>query len=437
LKNKNVVIIGAGFTGLTAGYELSKKGFNVTIIEKSDEVGGLAAAFSINGTKIERFYHHWFTNDTDIVSLIFELGLDKYIKKHETKTSMFYSNNFFKLSSPLDLLKFKPLKFFDRLRLGFMTIRARSVKNWKSLENKSASEWLREIGGNEVYRVIWKPLLNGKFGSFEKKISAVWFWNKIKLRGGSRDEKGKEKLLYLDGSFARIAEELKERIISHGGKILLNKDVRNVIQKNGYWEIKSNNWNIKADIVISTVALPITANFIKSWADRKYINELNRIKYIDNICLVMILDRSLSDIYWLNVNDPNFPFVGIIEHTNFESSLKYGGRHIVYLSKYLEATHKLNKMDLDQLLDFSIPYIQKMFPDFKRDWIQEAHLWKAKYSQPIVEKNYSKLIPDYKSPYDGLYICTMAQIYPEDRGTNYAVREGRKIAEKIYNEFSK
>ena len=78
-----------------------------------------------------------------------------------------------------------------------------------------------------------------------------------------------------------------------------------------------------------------------------------------------------------------------------------------------------------------------MFPDFKRDWIQEAHLWKAKYSQPIVEKNYSKLIPDYKSPYDGLYICTMAQIYPEDRGTNYAVREGRKIAEKIYNEFSK
>ena len=431
---RNIAIIGAGFTGLTAGYELSKKGFKVTIIEKSNEIGGLASAFTVNGTKLERFYHHWFTNDIEIVSLIKELNLLRFLKSKETKTSLFFANNFFKLSNPFDLLKFSPLSFFNRLRLGLLTLKARNIKNWQLLENKSASEWLKENGGEEVYKIIWQPLLKGKFGSFEDKVSAVWFWNKIKLRGSSRNRNGKEELLYLEGSFLRLAEELKKRIIKNGGKILLSSEVNSILPKNGGWQILLNSKLISADLAILTTPLPITANFIKNWAKKSYLSKLRKIQYLDNICLILILNKSLSDTYWLNVNDPNYPFVGLIEHTNFENSKKYKGKHIVYLSKYLEKDHELNKMNKKELLNFSMPFLKKMFPEFNETWIEKSYLWKAKYSQPVVEKNYSKLIPDYKTPYDNLYICTMAQIYPEDRGTNYAVREGRKIASQILGE---
>jgi protoporphyrinogen oxidase len=169
--------------------------------------------------------------------------------------------------------------------------------------------------------------------------------------------------------------------------------------------------------------------------DQNYINSLLKINYIGNVCLIMELDRSLSSYYWLNVNDPSFPFVGIIEHTNLVDKALYGNRHIVYLSKYLPTTDHIYKMDTEEFLDYATPYIQKMFPDFERSWIKKANLWKAQYSQPIVEKFYSATIPEMKTPVSGLYLSTMAQIYPEDRGTNYAVQYGQKVAELVKHDL--
>ncbi len=143
------------------------------------------------------------------------------------------------------------------------------------------------------------------------------------------------------------------------------------------------------------------------------------------------LDRSLSKTYWLNVNDPGFPFVGVIEHTNFEPAETYGGRHIVYLSKYLAEADPLYTMSDAQMLEYALPHLQRMFPDFARSWILAFHVWHARYAQPIVTRGYRDLIPDAQSPLEGFYIASMAQIYPEDRGTNYAVREGRAIARKV------
>ena len=88
-------------------------------------------------------------------------------------------------------------------------------------------------------------------------------------------------------------------------------------------------------------------------------------------------------------------------------------------------------MSGQELLEYSIPHIQKMFPEFDTSWIVKHHIYKAEYSQPIVEKEYSSLIPQHQTPVGNLYLASMAQIYPEDRGTNYAIREGFKIADFI------
>ena len=145
----------------------------------------------------------------------------------------------------------------------------------------------------------------------------------------------------------------------------------------------------------------------------------------------MQLDRPLSSTYWLNVNDPSFPFVGVIEHTNFEDASSYAGNHVVYLSKYLPHTDTLYKMSTKEVLEYSLPYLKKMFPAFEEAWIRKYDVWKARWSQPVVEEHYSNLIPSEDGPRPGFYLCSMAQIYPEDRGTNYAIREGRKIARRL------
>lgn len=426
-----VTIVGGGFTGLASAYELAKRGIRVTVLESESEIGGLAAAFDVAGEKLDRFYHHWFTNDLDVMSLIDELELQDKVEISPTNTGIYYANNFFKLSTPWDLLKFKPLKFWDRIRLGLLALRARRVDDWRQLEGKTAQEWLQELGGKNVYRVVWQPLLKGKFGPYAEDVSAVWFWNKLKLRGGSRGKKGEERLAYFKGGFVALAQALAEKIEALGGTIELNTRVEKITQTPEGWTTQTADKAIVSNQVLVTTALPLAAKMFEHWASDDYLAKLNRIQYIGNICLVLELDRSLSKTYWLNVNDPSFPFVGVIEHTNFEKPETYGGRHIVYLSKYLPHTDTLYQMDADAFLAYAIPYLQTMFPNFDPSWIQKHHLWKARWSQPVVEKHYSQMIPEAHGPKEGLHLCSMAQIYPEDRGTNYAIREGRQIGQTI------
>jgi protoporphyrinogen oxidase len=155
---------------------------------------------------------------------------------------------------------------------------------------------------------------------------------------------------------------------------------------------------------------------------------LRRIGYLANVCVVLALRRSLSDTYWLNVNDPGFPFVGVIEHTNFEPRSTYAGRHIVYVSKYLPESDPLFALPDGALVDFTVGHLQRMFPELTRDWVIDAHVWRARHSQPIVTRHYGERIPAAITPLRGFYLATMAQIYPQDRGTNYAIGAGRAIA---------
>lgn len=428
-KRPHTAIVGGGFAGLSCAFDLVRAGHEVTVLEADPTVGGLAGAFETNGERLDRFYHHWFTNDLEVMGLIKDLGMTDQVVTNPTNTGVFYANKIFKLSTPMDLLKFTALPFFDRIRLGLLTLRVRCVDDWRVLENETAADWLRRLGGENVYKVVWEPLLNGKFGPYAQDVSAVWFWNKLKLRGGSRGSGGEERLAYLKGSFARLAEETSKQITENGGTVLVNATVDQIAPiDDGSWVCRGPWGSVQAERVVATTALPIVAEMVKSWAPTQYNKDLRAIDYLANICLVLRLDRSLSSTYWLNVNDPSFPYVGVIEHTNFESIESYGGDHVVYLSKYLPHTDALYQMTDAEVFEFSMPHLQRMFPDFRRDWVRAHHVWRARWAQPVVSKHYSKLIPSSEGPRPGLHICSMAQIYPEDRGTNYAVREGRKMA---------
>lgn len=435
-RHHTILIIGAGFSGLAAAYDLARRGFDVEVLESDRDVGGLAGSFDVGGTRLEKFYHHWFTNDRHVMDLIDELGQQANVRLKPTQTGMYFAHNFYRLSSPLDVLRFTPLKLIDRVRLGLMVLRARKVDHWKELESLTAQEWLQSIGGEQVYRIVWEPLLRGKFGPYADDISAVWFWNKLKLRGGSRGKGGGESLAYFQGGFIALAEAMVSAIRAAGGRVRTSVPVESLEIRHGRVHgVMTREGRINGDTVIATPALPTIADWLAPHADHDYVDSLRRIQYLANVCLVLQLDRSLSDTYWLNVNDPKFPYVGVIEHTNFQPSDTYGGRHIVYLSKYAPEDAELVRMADEEVFAFSVPHIQRMFPHFERSWVKDYHVWRARYAQPVVVRHYSKLIPDVRTPIKGLYLCSMAQVYPEDRGTNYAIREGRQTAMTIADDL--
>jgi protoporphyrinogen oxidase len=427
----HVVVIGGGFTGLAAAYQLTKRGARVTVLERDSSLGGLAGGFDVGGHKLERFYHHWFNNDVHIADLVREIGCEDQVVVRPTRTGMYYAQHFYQLSSPIDLIKFTPLNLLDRLRLGWLVIAARAVTDWTKLDHLTAREWLIKTCGREVYRVVWEPLLVGKFGPYADQVSAVWFWKKIALRGGSRSPHGREMLAYYKGGFAALADTLGDRITEAGAEIRLNTPATGLNLKGHRVEaVEVEGERLSVDAVLATAALPQIADLVAPHLPA-YAASLRRIRYLANVCLILVLDRSLSDTYWLNVGDPSFPFVGIIEHTNFEPPASYGGRHIVYLSKYLPTDDPLYRMTADEALVFALPHIQRMFPDFERDWIRAHYVWHADYAQPIMERRYCSIVPPVETPLTNFFISTMAQVYPEDRGTNYAIRDGRAAAERM------
>ena len=402
------------------------------MLEQDEEVGGLAGSFRVGETRLEKFYHHWFTSDTHVMRLIAELELQDRVVLRATRTGMYYAHNFFRLSSPLDLLRFHALPLLDRLRLGLLVPRMQLVRDWRKLEEETAAEWVRKTSGERVYRVVWQPLLQGKFGPAADKIAAVWLWNKLKLRGGSRRKDGREQLAYLSGGFAVLAEKLATAIQAKGGEIKTNTTARGLVVHDGKVQaVLTNNASLHAQQVIATPALPLIADLLHGYVPDAYEQHLRRIDYLANICIVLELKHSLSELYWININDPSFPFVGVIEHTNFEPAASYGQRHIVYLSRYLPADDPAYQEYDDAIVRFSFTHLQRMFPTLKHSSLLRAHVWRADYAQPVVECHYDRLRPSPQTPLTNFHIASMAQIYPQDRGTNYAVKQGREIAQLL------
>lgn len=330
----------------------------------------------------------------------------------------------------MDLLMFKPLSFISRIRMGLMVLQARFVKDHLAIENTTAREWIIRRGGKECYDLVWEPLLNSKFDIDTDNIAATWIWNKFKLRGSSRGKNiNKEQLGYLEGGFIKVYEKMAGKIRENGGDIRLNCPVQEIGKDMDIFRIKADGKTEQYDRVIFT-ASPEKLSYVIKGMGKNYLDTLRKIKYKANICMILQLKQSLSPYYWITIADKQIPFVLVIEQTNLIKNHKYGSP-VVYLSRYLDPSNELFHKDDEQIKALFIDGLKKVFPDFSEDWIIQAHLNRTMDAQPVVKTGYSKLIPDMETPMKGLYLASMSQIYPEDRGQNYAIRSGLEVVDLL------
>lgn len=396
--------------------------------------GGMAKCIKYNDTKIEKHYRHIFKSDKYVIDLLKEFNLINKMQWNETKMA-YYSKGkgLHEFGTPLSLLKYKPLTFSEKIRFGISIIKIKLIKNYRELEKYTAEQWIKKNCGEKVYQKIWEPLLITKFGNRKNEVSMAWLWGKINLRSSSTTAKG-EQLGYLEGSFETLTKKMEENLRSNNCKFKMNKSVIQVIKGKDKYIVKAeDDDDEKYDYVISTVSYDISRKILKELLKKEENKKMVDLKYTSAKTLLIYSRKQLTPFYWINIGDIEIPFGGIIEHTNMISPEKYNGVHIIYISNYMDKENNLYKLSPQQLFDEYYTHLKKINENLKKEDILLLQSFEEKEAQPIITTNYSNNILDLQLQENGIYMANMAQIYPEDRGMNYAIKIGYEVAKKIIN----
>lgn len=398
-----ICIVGGGVTGLVAAHRLGAQ-HEVDLYEKRDHLGGCLSSYHIDGYWLEEFYHHCFSGDDDLFSLLADLNIFDRLEWLNGTTGYYSQKTIYPLNSPLEILKYPELSLGEKARMALLVMGAKKI-DVGDLDSVTARDFILDRLGENIYRSFFEPLLISKFGENRNDVSAAWLISRVAIRS-NRGISG-ERLGYLKGGFQTLIDAL-ETSIGRNCVVRLNDTVTS-LQKDTYgWRVNGRLY----DTVLST--LPPHVLGVAGTAPP--------VPYQGAACMAMGIDRDVCDgIYWLNMKDPA-PYGAVVSHTNFVPKERYG-EHIVYLASYFSG-------DVPPQID------RKMREDFcsRFDIPESAVHWQRlavePLAGPVYTTGYRKLIPEYAR--DGLFFAGMFSPpnYPE-RSMNGAVIAGNEVAAVI------
>lgn len=425
-----IAIVGCGMAGMSAAYDLINAGHQVEIFEAAAEPGGLAGGFKEPDWKwsLEKFYHHWFLSDSEMFGLIEELGWKDRVVVRQPKTVMYHDGQFYPFDSIPSAILYPGLGWgINKIRFGLVTLFLRLTRNWKSMEDTTVDSWMRKWVGESAYNQMWLPMLDGKFGErYARQVNMAWMWARLHSRT--------TKLATFEGGFQAFADALAAELQKRGVVIRYQSGVENIhLAQNGTLSLTSAAGKAEFDRCMVTVSPALMARIAPDLPE-DYLKGLLNLKSLGAVVMVLAIKHPLSSkgYYWFNLpKSAGFPFLALVEHTNFLPAEYYGGDHLLYCGDYLETDHEYFNLSQDELLARFLPALQRINPEFKADWVRKTWLFRTKYAQPVPLVNHSRNIPAIQTPIRGLYFASMSQVYPWDRGTNFAVQIGRKTARMI------
>lgn len=423
-------VLGAGALGLTAALRLARDGHSVTVYEREPLPGGLASGFKVNTSAgavwLEKFYHHLFRTDRSAIALIGEVGLASSLRWHRPRTVTLRGGRTHQLDSALSLLRFSPLPLLDRFRMGAVLALLRATPRASPFEGKTAAAWTRRWMGAAAYGALWEPLLHAKFGDAADEVAMAWLWARIHDRTAE--------LGYLDGGFQQLYDTLSDAITAAGGRVELSTEVTRIGRRGGGLTVATRRGpeadERAFDRVLSTLPTRLTCRLAPDLPD-SYRERYEWGRAYGAHCLLLALDRPLTDAYWMNVADGGYPFMAVVEHTNMRASAEYGGRHLVYLANYRAMDDPLFTQTSAETLEAYAPHLRRINSAFDVGWISESWTFSAPFAQPIVTTAYREHIPPFATPVPGLFVANMFQVYPHDRGQNYSIELADRFATRM------
>lgn len=426
-------IVGGGILGLALGYDLIKRGIGVRIWERSRELGGLMGRTrfdDLDGLEVDRYYHAILSSDRTLMRLFDELGLRSEVRMTVTSMGFYHDGKLYSMSTPLDFLRFPPLSPIDRFRLGVTILQARRVKDWRALEQIPVVEWLTKLGGRGTVEHIWKPLLRAKFDGGFDNVPATYIWSRLVRTTDTREKGGAvEKMCFLPGGYAMLINALAKAITERGGQITTGVAIQQVhVSEGRVCGLRLSDGEIDSDGAVLTLQTPIARRLLPPEAADVNARWSRLEEYLGIVCMLLVLRRSLSPYYTLNITDERIPFTGVIETTNLIDRQFTNGYHLVYLPKYVAPDNLFAQMNDEALQRSFLVYLRQMFPDVRPDDIAAVRIGRERYVEPLHPIGRTDDIPPFTTDIAGLYLVNSSQIYPQLTNGEAAVAHAARAA---------
>ncbi len=431
----DAVVIGGGMSGLGAADALLRSGRRVVVLEAGKSVGGLARAIRVGGEPIEPYYHHLFPQDRETIELVDRLGLSGQLEWLPGSMGVMHGGVVHGFDSPLDVLRFGPLSLPVRLRLAAATaaqaVRPDARHCARTRVGTSGPAWF----GGRAYDLLWRPLLEAKFGELAPDVSMSWLVARIRQRAGARGARG-DRLGYLRGSLGTLAEAYAADLERRGARIVTSARVQR-LSHDEQWHVSVESAagidEVVAPSVVACVSGPILARLVE--LPPAYRDDIAAIPYRGVVCALLELDRPLGSHYWVNVTDRlGLGCVGIIEHTNLVPAERYAGRSLVYLAHYVDPAGPTWAASADDLLAAVEPAFRSINPAYERSWVVGAHVSRDRFAQPVPLVGGPMPQLPLRTGLPGLVHASLAHIFPDDRGVSMALRLGARAAAEVLAE---
>jgi protoporphyrinogen oxidase len=406
------LVVGGGITGLVAAHELAARGLPVLLIESTDRLGGLLRVTTLSGAlvPVEEYYHAVFPGEANSLDLIERLGLADRLEWTQGASGCYADGRLHRVSTPLDLLRYRPLHVHERIGVGLLTLRARLMKDVSGLDGVTTREWVTARAGAGVYRKFFEPLMRGKFGDEADSIAASWFVSRIRLRN-QRGDTG-ERLGYLRGSFGILLDALEAGIAARGGAVQRRGRLERADTcDNRIVGVTVNGRRLDVAAVISTIpprelagAVALPDAFLQKYD----------LPYQGTVCVLLALDRSLTPVWWTNIMTTGPRFNAIVEHTRFRPAADYGS-HVHYLASYPPNGSGLFDVTEDEIFRQYFDSLRSLFPGLSEanvvDWRVAVDRHAAVIPRVGVADRVRAL--GIRTPLDNLFVGGVINSYPE------------------------
>lgn len=420
---KSWAVLGGGVLGMTIAHRLQQEGHQVTLFEGRDRLGGLADAWQVGDITWDRHYHVTLLSDKYVRDLWTELGVESDMEWVETRTGFYTDGQLHSMSNTLEFLKFPPLRLIDKLRLGGTIFWASRVTNWKKLEQIYVADWLSKLSGRRTFEKMWLPLLRAKLGECWRDTSAAFIWATIaRMYAARRSGLKKEMFGYVRGGYAKVLAAFESSLRQNDVEVCCSTPVSGLSSTHdGRVEVETPHGVSTFDRVVSTLPSPVLTRILPELDQRqKAMHEA--IRYHGIVCASVVLKKPISEFYVTNITDDGVPFTAVIEMTALVDPEQLGGRHLIYLPKYVTPDDPVFERTDEQLQEEFIGALDRMYPHFSPDDVEAFRVSRVRHVFALPTPGYSERVPPVATSVPGVYAVNSSHIVNGTLNVNESVK---------------